>query len=477
VSGSDPDAVVVGAGPNGLAAAIVLASAGRSVLVLEAGATAGGGCRTAELTLSGFHHDVCSAVHPLALASPFLRGLPLERYGLEMVQPPAALAHPLDDGSAAVLERSIEATAGSLGEDGAAWRRLVGSLGRHGIELAEGVLDPLRLPRHPLLLAGFGRNAIRAAAPLAERRFRGERARGLLAGVAAHAMLPLERRPTAGYGLLIAALGHAVGWPLPRGGSRAITDALVAHLRELGGELVCGREVRSLAELPAARAILLDVTPRQLLRMAGERLPAGYRRRLERYRYGPGVVKVDWALDAPIPWKASGCDQAGTVHLGGTLPEVAASEAAVARGEHPERPFVLLAQPSRFDPTRAPEGRHTAWAYCHVPHGSALDPEITAGRIEAQVERFAPGFRERVLARHVLGPAGLERYNANYVGGDINGGLQDLRQLVTRPVASPAPWATPLDGVYMCSSSTPPGGGVHGMCGYLGARAALRRWA
>ena len=476
MGGNDPDAVVVGAGPNGLAAAITLAGAGRSVLVLEAGATPGGGSRTAELTLAGFHHDVCSAVHPLALASPFLRDLSLERHGLEMVQPPAALAHPLDDGSAAVLERSLEATASSLGEDGAAWQRLVGPLARHGIDLAEAVLDPLRVPRHPLALANFGRNAIRAAAPLARARFRGQRARGLLGGVAAHSMLPLERMTTAGYGLLIAALGHTVGWPLPRGGSQAIIDALVAHLRELGGEVVCGHQVRSLPELPAARAVVLDVTPRQLLRIAGDRLPAGYRRRLERYRYGPGVVKVDWALDAPVPWKASGCDQAGTVHLGGTLPEVAAAEAAVARGEHPERPFVLLAQPSRFDPTRAPEGRHTVWAYCHVPHGSTLDPEITAGRIEAQVERFAPGFRERVLARHVLGPAALERYNANYVGGDINGGLQDLRQLVTRPVASLVPWATPLDGVYLCSSSTPPGGGVHGMCGHLAARAVLRRW-
>jgi phytoene dehydrogenase-like protein len=476
VSGNDLDAVVVGAGPNGLAAAITLAGAGRSVLVLEAGATPGGGSRTAELTLPGFRHDVCSAVHPLALASPFLRGLPLQRHGLEMVQPPAALAHPLDDGSAAVLERSLEATAGSLGEDGAAWQRLVGPLARHGIDLAEAALDPLRLPRHPLELAGFGRNGIRAAAPLARARFRGERARALLAGVAAHPMLPLERMPTAGYGLLIAALGHTVGWPLPRGGSQAIVDALVAHLAELGGEVVCGQEVRSLAELPPARTVLLDVTPRQFLRIAGERLPAGYRRRLERYRYGPGVVKADWALDAPVPWKASGCDQAGTVHLGGTLREIAAAEAAVARGDHPECPFVLLAQPSRFDPTRAPDGRHTAWAYCHVPHCSTLDPEITAGRIEAQVERFAPGFRERVLARHLLGPAALERYNANYVGGDINGGLQDLRQLVTRPVARPVPWATPLPGVYLCSSSTPPGGGVHGMCGHLAARAALRRW-
>jgi phytoene dehydrogenase-like protein len=470
------DAVVVGAGPNGLAAAITLARAGRSVLVLEASSSAGGGCRTAELTLPGFRHDVCSAIHPLALASPFLRDVPLERHGLELLQPPAALAHPLDDGSAAVLERSVEATAGWLGQDGAAWQRLLGPFTHRGFELAESLLDPLRLPRHPLLLARFSLLGARAATPLAAARFGGERARGLLAGIAAHAMLPLERRPTAGYALLLAALGHAAGWPLPRGGSQAITDALVAYLRELGGEMACGQEVRSLAELPRASIALLDVTPRQLLRIAGDRLPGGYRRRLAHYRYGPGVVKVDWALDGPIPWKASGCDQAGTVHLGGTLVEVAAAEAAVARGEHCERPFTLLAQPSRFDPTRAPRGRHTAWAYCHVPHGSTLDPEITAGRIETQVERFAPGFRERVLARHVLGPAELERYNANYVGGDINGGLQDLRQLVTRPVPSLVPWATPLDGVYLCSSSTPPGGGVHGMCGHLAARAALRRW-
>jgi phytoene dehydrogenase-like protein len=475
VPSNDHDAVVVGAGPNGLAAAITLARTGRKVLVLEAGDSPGGGCRTAELTLPGFRHDVCSAVHPLALASPFLRDLPLERLGLELVQPPAALAHPLDDGSAGVLERSLEATAGSLGEDGAAWQRLLGPLARHGTELADAVLDPLRLPRHAFELARFGLQGIRSVEGLGRARFAGQRARGLLAGIGAHAMLPLDRATTAGYALLLAALGHAVGWPLPRGGSAAIIDALVARLRELGGEVVCGRRVGSLDELPAAGMVLLDVTPRQLLRMAGDRLPARYRRRLGRYRYGPGVVKVDWALGAPIPWKASGCDQAGTVHLGGTLPELAASEAAVARGEHPERPFVLLAQPSRFDPTRAPEGRHTAWAYCHVPHGSTLDPGGTAGRIEAQVERFAPGFRERVLARHVFGPAELERYNANYVGGDINGGLQDLRQLVTRPVARLVPWATPLEGVYLCSSSTPPGGGVHGMCGHLAARAALRR--
>jgi phytoene dehydrogenase-like protein len=471
------DAVVVGAGPNGLAAAITLAHAGRSVQVIEAAATPGGGCRSAQLTLPGFRHDVCSAVHPLALASPFFRehAAPLAGHGLELIQPPAALAHPFDDSSAAVLERSVEATASSLGADAAAWRKLFGPLANHGAELAAGLLDPLRVPRHPLLLARFGRDAIRSAARLATTRFHGPQARGLLAGIAAHAMLPLHRRPTAGYALLLAVLGHAVGWPVVRGGSQALTDALVGYLRELGGELLCGHEIRSLAELPPARAVLLDVTPRQLLRIAGDRLPSGYRRRLARYRYGPGVVKVDWALDAPVPWKASGCDQAGTLHLGGTLDEVAAAEVAVDSGTNPERPFVLFAQPSRFDPTRAPKDRHTAWAYCHVPHGSTLDPAVTADRIQAQVERFAPGFGDRVLARAVRGPADLERDNPNYIGGDINGGLQDLRQLFTRPVPSITPWATPLKGVYLCSSSTPPGGGVHGMCGRLAARAALRR--
>jgi phytoene dehydrogenase-like protein len=471
------DAVVVGAGPNGLAAAITLARAGRSVLVLEAAANPGGGCRTAELTLPGFRHDVCAAVHPLALASPFFRqhAEPLATHGLTLLQPLAPLAHPLDDSSAAVLERSVEATGGTLGEDGAAWQRLLGPLANRGAELAASLLDPLRVPRHPLLLARFGRDAVRSAERLASASFRGPLARGLLAGLAGHTMLPLSRRPTAGFALLLAALGHAVGWPVVRGGSQGLTDALVAYLRGLGGEVRCGHEVRSLAQLPPARAVLLDVTPRQLLRIAGDRLPSGYRRRLARYRYGPGVVKVDWALDGPVPWKASGCDQAGTVHLGGTLDEIAAAEAAVNDGTHPEHPFVLFAQPSRFDPTRAPAGRHTAWAYCHVPHGSTVEPAITADRVQAQVERFAPGFGDRILARAVRGPADLERDNANYVGGDINGGVQDLRQLFTRPVARLTPWLTPLDGVYLCSSSTPPGGGVHGMCGYLAARAALRR--
>ena len=466
-----PDAIVVGSGPNGLAAAIALARAGCSVLVLEAAETVGGGTRTAELTLPGFRHDVCSAIHPLGLGSPYLRTLPLEEHGLEWIQPPVPLAHPFDDGTAALLERSVEATGATLGPDAAAYGRLMSPLVARADTLLGELLGPFRLPRHPLLLSRFGLSAILPAERLARRRFEGERARGLFAGLAAHSMLPLTASPSAAFGLMLGLLGHHVGWPLPRGGSQAIADALASYLRSLGGEIECGRPVASLEELQPARAVLLDVTPRQLVRIAGDRLPSGYRRRLERYRYGPGVFKLDLALDGPIPWQAQECARAATVHLGGTLEEIADSEAAPSRGEHAERPYVLLAQQSLFDPTRAPEGKHTAWAYCHVPNGSAVD---MTERIEAQIERFAPGFHDRVLARHAWGPAELERYNANYVGGDINGGVQDLRQHFTRPVARRVPYSTPAKGVYLCSSSTPPGGGVHGMCGWWAAQAALR---
>ena len=466
------DAVVVGSGPNGLAAAILLARAGCSVLVLEAAPTAGGGMRTQELTLPGFRHDVCSAIHPLGLGSPFLGTLELERHGLEWIQPPAPLAHPFDDGTAALLERSVEATAQGLGADAGAYRRLMGPLVADADDLLADILGPLRVPEHPVPLARFGLLGARSAVGLARRRFASARARALFAGLAAHSLLPLTSSPSAGFGLVLGLLGHHVGWPMPRGGSQSLAEALAACLRSLGGELELGRRVESLAELPRARTVLLDVTPRQLLRLAGSRLPAGYRRRLERFRYGPGAFKLDLAVDGPIPWRAPECARAGTVHLGGTLEEIAASEAAVAAGRTSERPYVLLAQQSLFDPSRAPPGKHTVWAYCHVPNGSRVD--MTA-RIEAQIERFAPGFRERVIAQHVLGPQELERYNANYVGGDINGGLQDLRQLLTRPVARLVPYETPLPGVFLCSSSTPPGGGVHGMCGYWAARAALRR--
>jgi phytoene dehydrogenase-like protein len=466
------DAIVVGSGPNGLAAAITLAGVGRSVLVLEGAQTPGGGCRSAELTLPGFVHDVCSAVHPLVAGSPFFRSLPLAELGVELVHPEAPLAHPLDDGGAVLLERSIDATSDGLGADGAAYRDLVGPLVRDAEALIEGLLAPaLRPPRHPVALARFARHGLRSAVGLGGR-FSGERARALLAGMAAHSIRPLDAPLTAGFGLVLTVLGHAVGWPVARGGSGRIADAMVALLNTLGGTLETGRTVTSLDELPSARAVLLDVTPRQLLAIAGGRLPPAYRRRLARYRYGPGAFKVDWALAGPIPWRPPECARAATVHLGGTMAEIAAAEAAVAAGGHPERPYVLLAQQTLADPSRAPEGRHTAWAYCHVPAGSPVD---MTERIERQVERFAPGFRDLVLARATRGPAQLERENPNQVGGDITAGLQDLRQTLARPVARPDPYATPAPGIYICSASTPPGGGVHGMCGHLAARSALRR--
>jgi phytoene dehydrogenase-like protein len=468
---NDHDAVVVGAGPNGLAAAIELARAGRSVLLREAAEAIGGGLRSGELTLPGFVHDLCSAIHPLAAASPFFRTVPLETHGLEWVEPPLPLAHPLDDREAAVLRRSVEETAAGLGPDAKAYNRVFGPLVDDWPRLEEALLGPLvRIPRHPVALARFGLGGMWPATRFARRTFDGEPARALFAGLAAHSILPLDKVASASFGLVLGLTGHAVGWPLPRGGSQAIADALASYLRSLGGEIVTDAPVESLDELSGARTVLCDVTPRQFLRLAGNRL-GRYRRALERYRYGPGVFKLDWALSGPIPWAAPVCAQASTVHLGGTLDEIAASERAPERGETSERPFVLLAQPTMFDPSRAPEGRHTAWAYCHVPNGSTV--EMTEA-IEQQVERFAPGFGERVLARNAMGPADLERRNANLVGGDIAGGSNELRQLVARPTLRRVPYSTPLDGVYLCSASTPPGGGVHGMCGYLAARAALR---
>ena len=465
------DAVIVGAGPNGLAAGITLARAGKSVVVLEAKETIGGGTRSAELTLSGFVHDVCSALHPLGVASPFFRGLPLAEYGLEWIYPPACLAHPLDDGSAVLVEGTVEQTAANLGPDAAAYRRLMGPLVAGWQGLLDDLLGPLRFPRHPLLMARFGAAGLLPAVTLARRAFRGERARAVFAGMASHAMMPLSGPATAAFGLVLGLVAHAIGWPMARGGSQRIADALGAHLLSLGGEIVTGHPVRSSADLPRARATLFDTSPRQLVQIAGEQLPAGYRQALSRFRYGPGVFKADYALDGPIPWRAEECLRAGTVHAGGTMEEIAASEAAPWRGEHAERPLVLVAQQSLFDAARAPEGKHTAWAYCHVPHGSTED---MTDRLEAQLERFAPGFRDRILARRTLTAAELEAYNPNYVGGDINAGVQDLRQLFTRPVARVDPYTTPVQGLYLCSSSTPPGGGVHGLCGYYAARAALR---
>jgi phytoene dehydrogenase-like protein len=463
------NALVVGSGPNGLAGAIALAAAGRRVRVVEGAEEIGGGCRSEELTLPGFVHDTCSTVHSLALASPYLSGLPLAEHGLDLVHPDAPFAHPLDDGTAVVCERSVEETARGLGSDGDAYQRLLAPLVDGSDELFGEILAPLRPPRHPLALARFGLRGVRSAVGLASR-FETERARALLAGCCAHSMLSLRAPLSAAFGLVLIASAHRVGWPVARGGSQHLADALAAHLRSLGGELQTGRWVESLDELEAG-TILLDVTPRQFSGLAAGRLPRGYERRLRRYRYGPGIFKLDWALDGPIPWTAADVARAGTVHLGGTLEEIATSEEAATSGRHAERPYVLLVQPSVFDPSRAPAGKHTAWAYCHVPHGSSRD--MTAA-IEGQVERFAPGFRDLVIGRSAMGPAEVERRNPNYVGGDINGGVQDWRQLFTRPVARAVPYSTPIPGVYLCSSATPPGGGVHGMCGYWAARAALR---
>ena len=467
------DAVIVGAGPNGLAAAITLVERGLAVLVVEAMETVGGGARTAEFTLPGFRHDVCSAIHPLALASPFFQRLPLARLGVEIIQPDAPLAHPLDDGTAVTIERSVNSTADGLGEDAGAWHSLLAPMVDDFDRLMSGALGPLRLPRHPLVLGRFGLSALRSATGLADHLFDGERAKAVFAGMAAHSMLPLESPITASFGLVLGVSAHAVGWPIIRGGSQVLVDALATYLRALGGEILTSSPVRRLSDLPSSRVVVFDLTPRQVLEICGDALPPGYRRQLRRFRYGMGVFKVDYALDGPVPWTARECLRAGTVHLGGTIEEIAASERAIARGGHPDRPYVLIAQQSLFDDSRAPAGSHTLWAYCHVPNGSTVD--MTA-HIEKQIERFAPGFRDRVLARHVTTAHDLETYNPNYIGGDINGGRQDIRQLFTRPALRFDPYATPNPRLFICSSSTPPGGGVHGLCGYFAASSVLRRW-
>ena len=466
---NQPDAVVVGSGPNGLAAAIVIAQTGRKVIVFEAEPTLGGGVRSAELTLPGFVHDVCSAVHPLAAGSPFFRTLPLESYGLEWVEPPAMLAHPFDAGTSAVIYRSIERTTAELEHDAAAYRRLVGSIVTAWPAIEMDVLGPPRLPRHPLKLAHFGLKALQSVERLARNTFARAETRALFAGIAAHGMLPLDRRPTAAFALVLGAMAHVAGWVMPRGGAQRLTDALAAHLRSLGGEIVARAPVASIDDLPRAKAVLCDLSPRPLLRIAGHRFPAWYRRKLEQYRYGLGAFKVDWALDGPIPWRAASCSLAGTVHIGGTMEEIADAERDAWSGRAPEQPFVLLAQTSLFDTTRALAGCHTAWAYCHVPHGSTAD---MLPRIEQQIERFAPGFRRRVLARSVRQPADIERHNANLVGGDIGAGVSDLAQLFARPTRHT--YRTPVKGLYICSAATPPGVGVHGMCGYHAALLALK---
>lgn len=469
------DAIVVGGGPNGLAAAIVLARAGRSVRLYEAAGAVGGGSRSAELTLSGFVHDPCASVHPLSLASPFFQSLDLARHGLAWVQPEAPLAHALAPGRSIVLSRELssDALGDTLGlRDAVAWRRLFGPLAREADRLIPALLGPvLRPPRHPLLMARFGLPAALPATALARLAFCGPAARAVIAGMAGHSMLPLSAPLSASFALVLGTLAHAVGWPLARGGSGAIASALEAEARSLGVEIVTGHRVTALADLPPARAVILDLTPRQVVAIAGDRLPGGYRRAMERFRYGPGVFKIDWALDGPIPWADPTTSSAATVHIGGTLGEVARSEAAVAAGRHAERPFVLLVQPTVADPSRAPAGKHIAWAYCHVPNGSTAD---RTDAVEAQVERFAPGFRDLVLARATRNAAAMEAYDGNYVGGDINGGLADWRQLLFRPIVRWNPYTTPVPGLFLGSSSTPPGGGVHGMSGRQAALTAAR---
>jgi phytoene dehydrogenase-like protein len=475
-----PRALVVGTGPNGLAAAVALARAGCRVTAYEASDQIGGGTRSAALTLPGFTHDLCSAVHPLGIASPFFRTLPLERHGLTWVHPEAPLAHPFDDGTAALLERSTRATGETLDRaDARAWGRLLDPLVERWEAVFDDALRPIfHIPRHPLRLARLGFYGMRGAERLTRTAFEGARARALFGGIAGHSLLPLTRPPTAAIGLMLAIAGHAKGWPVAQGGSQNIANALASLLREHGGKIVTGTRIRSLdelipaSELTPADAILLDLTARPALEVAGPRLPERYRRQLARYRYGPGVFKIDWALSEPIPWRAPECARAATIHLGGTFAEIAASAKAAWESEIDERPFVLLAQPTLFDPTRAPPGQHTAWAYCHVPNGSPVD---RTKAIELQVERFAPGFRDIILARSTRTAVELERHNPNLIGGEINGGAETVYQFVFRPALRLNPYTTPAQGLYLCSSSTPPGGGVHGMCGYNAAVAVLEK--
>lgn len=470
-TGKKYDAVVVGSGPNGLAAAITLVQTGKSVLLIEARGTIGGGMRSADLMHNGCINDVCSSVHPLGITSPFFRSLELEKYGLEWINPPAALAHPLDDGTAALLERSLGDTANNLGADGYNYRRMMKPLVQNWDKLMPDVLAPLHFPRHPLAYSRFALNASQSAAYLIFKNFRTRQGKALFAGIAAHSKIALDQAGTASFGLLLGAAGHAVGWPIAKGGSQSIAEALRLKFVSLGGDVQTGHDIKSLSELPEAEAVMLDITPRQLAKIGADRLPENYLEKLAAHKYGAGIFKMDWVLDGAVPWKAADCLRAATVHVGGSFEDIAAAEHEVWNGQHPDYPFVLLGQPSLFDSTRAPAGKQTVWAYCHVPNGSTFD---MSERIEAQIERFAPGFKYRIKMRNVMTPAMLEMDNANYVGGDIAGGVTSPFGLFFKPMGGHKPYVTPINGVYICSSSMPPGAGVHGMCGYHAAKKALK---
>ncbi len=465
------DAVIVGSGPNGLAAAIVLAETGRSVLVLEGNPTPGGGCRTEQLTLPGYYHDICAAIHPMSLVSPLFRRLPLAAHGLHWAQAPLPLAHPFDDGSAAILSRALEETATTLGPDGDAWAHLFQPFLKNSEELFEDLLKPVRIPNHPFRMARFGAVGLRSCASLVHSHFRGPKARALFAGCAAHSFLPLDATASASFGLVLALVAHATDWPCAAGGSQRIIDALCSYLRSLGGTIQLNRKVHRLSDIPPSRAVLFDLAPSAVARIAADALPHTYRRRLLAFRHGPGVFKIDWALSGPIPWTSPACARASTVHLGATYEELAASERAAVHGHLAPRPFVLVAQQSLMDSSRAPQGHHTGWAYCHVPHGSTVD---RTQQIENQIERFAPGFRDLILARATMTTADIEKHNPNMIGGDIGGGANNLSQFFFRPTLQWDPYSTPNPRLFLCSSSTPPGGGVHGMCGYWAAQSALK---
>lgn len=464
------NAIIIGSGPNGLAAGIRLARDGWAVKIFERNDTVGGGTRTQELSLPGFHHDVCSAIHPLAKASPFFRTLPLEDYGVEWIQPEVPVAHPLEDQTPGALFRSLDQTVDQFGEDGLRYKRNVEPLLRHWEELVPQILAPFTLlPDHPLLMARFGSEGLRSAKAFASK-FKSEKLRALIAGLSAHGILPFDKTATAAIGLVLGVAAHAVGWPFPKGGSYKLTEAMADYFQSLGGEIETNAEITALDQLPKSDTILFDITPKQILQIAHQQLPAAYKRKLQHFKYGLGVFKIDFALSDPIPWKDDVCQKAGTVHLGGTFDEIAKSESDTAHGKHPDNPFVLVAQHSLFDVSRAPAGKHTAWAYCHVPNGSTRD---MTEPIVNQIERFAPGFRDCILEYHTMNTNAIEAYNPNYIGGDINGGSQDITQLFSRPAGLFDPYHIPTTNMFICSSSTPPGGGVHGMCGYHAAESAI----